>query len=329
MPSALRLNLGAPGALEFRSQLRILQVLEPGPTGSNRPHVSATLHIVLPAQRIHAAAISPDVSCKQRQVDQCHHVVHCIVMFRNPERPANLAALSLRVSMRRLPNRFRWHTGLALRSVQRVFLHALAVSLKSTRRVPDEGLIGQTGYDDLPTHGVGQRNVTSHVKPQPHIRPLRRTRAPRIHHVQFRSVANPLEDVMKKDRVCLAGVRTPQQDYLALFDFAVRARSPTGSEYRRQTGDAGRVSSSVATVDVVGTDHRPHKLLCHVITFIGGLRTTEHPKRPRAMFLDLPSKPCGNPVQSLVPTRRAMLPILANLWRRQSFLPRVAHTRLS
>jgi hypothetical protein len=58
-----------------------------------------------------------------------------------------------------------------------------------------------------------------------------------------------------------AGVRTPQKDDVRLFDFAIGACSASRSENRRQTGDAGSVSSTVATIDVVATDDRARKFL--------------------------------------------------------------------
>src|SRR6266436_8563609 len=114
MPTAFRFDLGVPGVLEFRAQLRILHVLEAGQAVRDRSHVSAALHIVLSPQRIHTAAVSPDMSGKQRKIDQRYHVVHGVVMFRNPQRPANLCAFGLRVSVRGPPNYFRWYAAFAL-----------------------------------------------------------------------------------------------------------------------------------------------------------------------------------------------------------------------
>src|SRR5882762_1523476 len=132
--------------------------------------------------------------------------------------------------------------------------------------------------------------------------------------------------MMKKNRMRVPRVRTPQQDHLALFNLAVRTRPAPRPENRRQTGDARRVSSPVASVDVIRADHRAHKLLRHVVQLIRGFRTTEHPKRPRAMLFDLLAKSRGNPVQRLIPACRTMLPLLAKQWRGQSFLHRIAHT---
>jgi hypothetical protein len=67
--------------------------------------------------------------------------------------------------------------------------------------------------------------------------------------------------MVKENRMGFASVRTPKQNDVRLFDFAVGTCAATRSENRRQTGDAWSVSSAVATVNVVAADHRPRKLL--------------------------------------------------------------------
>src|SRR3989449_11483455 len=325
MPSAFRVNLRAPRAFEFRAQLGIFHVLEARQAVGNRAHVAAALHVILPAQRIYAAAVSPDVSRQQREVDQRHHVVDSVMMFRNSERPANLRALGFRISVCRPPDYLRRHTRFAFGSLQRIFLDALAVRIESARRVLDEFLVRKTRRNNFAPHGVGQRNVTPHIQPQPHIRPLRRTRTPWIYHVQLSAVANALEHVVKKNRMSVPGVRTPQQDYFTLFNFAVRTRPAPRSKNRRQTGDARGMSSAVTTVDVVGADYRAHKFLRHVIQLIGGLRATEHPERMRPVLFNLFAESRGHPVERFIPARRAMLPVLAKQRSWESFFLRVTH----
>src|SRR5207248_3004733 len=93
-------------------------MLKPRQAVGNRAHVAAALHIVLPAQRIEAASIATDVSREQPEVDQRQHVVDRVVMLGDAQRPANLRALGLGIRMRRLPNRFRRHPGLAFRALE-------------------------------------------------------------------------------------------------------------------------------------------------------------------------------------------------------------------
>jgi hypothetical protein len=110
----------------------------------------------------------------------------------------------------------------------------------------------------------------------------------------------------------LPRVRTPEEDDIRLFDFTIRTRAPARAEYRRQTGDAWRVSSPVATIDVVAADHRPHEFLCGVIKLVRGLRATEHSKRARTVRIHLPPDSRGRQIQSLVPAGGAVTSVLAH-----------------
>ena len=117
-------------------------MLKPRQAVGNRAHVAAALHIVLPAQRIEAASIATDVSREQPEVDQRQHVVDRVVMLGDAQRPANLRALGLGIRMRRLPNRFRRHAGLAFRALQRVLLDARAISVKAASSMLNELFVG-------------------------------------------------------------------------------------------------------------------------------------------------------------------------------------------
>ena len=92
---------------------------------------------------------------------------------------------------------------------------------------------------------------------------------------------------MEKNGMRLASVRTPKENNVRPFDFAVGTRPAARSENRRQTGDAWGVSSPVATINIVRADDRADELLCHVIQFVGGLRATEHAERARAVLFHL------------------------------------------
>ena len=61
-------------------------------------HVAATLHVILAAQWIQPAAVASDMAGEQRQIDQCEHVVHGVVMLGDSERPADDGAICFGVS---------------------------------------------------------------------------------------------------------------------------------------------------------------------------------------------------------------------------------------
>jgi len=81
-------------------------------------------------------------------------------------------------------------------------------------------------------------------------------------------------------------VRAPQQDDVGVLNFAIRACPPACPEYRRQTGDAGSMSSPVAAINIIGAHDTANEFLRRVVQFVRGLGATEHAEIPRVVLLD-------------------------------------------
>ena len=71
-----------------------------------------------------------------------------------------------------------------------------------------------------------------------------------------------LEEMMKEYWVRLACIRTPKQNDVRIFYLAIRAGASACSENRRQTGDAGGVSSPVAAINIVSAHHAANEFHC-------------------------------------------------------------------
>ncbi len=257
---------------------------------------------------------------KQRKVDEGDDIVHGVVMLRDTQSPADLGARSAAVGMGHSADGFSGHARLTLGSLEGVFLNVGLVGFESASGVLDELFVSQPGDDDFAAHRVGQRNIGTHVQAQPEIGPLRGTGAPRIHDIEFSAVANAFQQMMKKDRVRFPGVRSPQQDHVSAFNFAIRACPATCSEYRRQTGDARGVSSPVAAIDIVRAHHAADEFLRRVVQFVSGLGATEHAKVPRIVFLDGFAERCSDAVHGFIPRSGTMRTVLAHQWLGQTGL---------
>jgi hypothetical protein len=107
--------------------------------------------------------------------------------------------------------------------------------------------------------------------------------------------------VMEENRMRFPGVRSPQQDHAGVFDFAVRACPSACTEYRRQTGDAGGVSSSVAAIDIVRAHDAANEFLRCVVQFVGGLGATKHAKVARIFLRDRPAEGRSGAVHGFIP----------------------------
>jgi hypothetical protein len=234
------------------------------------------------------------------------------VMLGDAQRPAKFSARSFGVRMRHFEDCRCGHAGLAFGAFERVFFYHRFVIFEAARGILDELLIHQPGRNNFAAHRVCQRHIRTHIEAEPYIGPLRRTRAARVDYEKFRAAAQTLQEVMKKNRMGLAGVRAPQKNYIRLFNFAVGAGAPSRTEYRRQTGDAGGVSSAVAAIDVVAADHCANEFLRGVIQFIGRFRATEHSKRARPAQSDFGTDAFGDAIESLFPCRGTMLSIFAD-----------------
>ena len=106
---------------------------------------------------------------------------------------------------------------------------------------------------------------------------------------------------MKKDRVRLARIRSPQQDKVGFRDLLVGARAAARSEDRRQTDDARSVSRSVAAVDVVAADDDASEFLRDEVYFVGRLRTAEHSVRMSTVALARAAQCGGGAIERFAP----------------------------
>jgi hypothetical protein len=116
--------------------------------------------------------------------------------------------------------------------------------------------------------------------------------------------------MVEENRVGFSRVRSPQKNGIRVFDLAIRTSPTACSENRRQTGDAGGMSSAVATVDVIRPHDAANEFLRRVVQFVGGLRATEHAKVTRIVFVDRLAERRGDAVHGFVPrsgTKRSIL----------------------
>ena len=318
VPAVLGPDRRAPGRLEAGARLVVaLDVLEAGELVRDRAHVAAALDVVLAAQRVEPRAEPPDVAAEQGQVDQREDVVDGVVVLRDPERPADHAAVGARERVRRLADHLGGNAGQPLALGERERLHRGRVVVVALGRVVDEGAVREAGVDDLARHRVRERDVGADVEPEPAVGPLRRGRAARIDDEEPGAVVDALEQVVEEDRVRLARVRAPEQDHVGLLDLCVGRRSAACSEHRRQTDDARSVSGSVTGVDVVRAHHLTGELLRQEVHLVRRLGAREDPERLRGVGLARTGKAGCGTVERLGPARGPQHAAVADERRRQ------------
>ena len=162
-----------------RGRRRRRERWKPGQPVRDRAHVTAALHVVLPAQRLHARAVAADVAAEQREVDQREDVVDRVVVLGDPERPADLRAVRLAEQVRRLVDRIGGNPRHARRLVERPLLDGLAERVVAGRRALDELRVHELRVDELARDRVRERDVGADIEAEPQVRPLRRRGAAR------------------------------------------------------------------------------------------------------------------------------------------------------
>src|SRR3954464_3173700 len=106
---------------------------------------------------------------------------------------------------------------------------------------------------------------------------------------------------MEENRMGFTRVGPPQEDQIGLLNLPVGAGAAPGPEHRRQTDDAGCVSSPVAAVDVVRADDDAGELLRHEVTLGPRLRAAEQAERVRPSGRNGGAEAVGGAAERLVP----------------------------
>ena len=126
--------------------------------------------------------------------------------------------------------------------------------------------------------------------------------------------------MVEENRMRFPRVRSPQQDDVGIFNLAIRTGPAARSEDRRQTGDAGGVSSPVAAINVVRTHDAANEFLRRIIQLVCGLRATEHAKIPRIVLRNGFAERHGDAFQGFIPGGWTMRTVLAHQRLRQAWL---------
>ncbi len=138
VPATLWRDRDAPGRVELRAELVVLDVLEAGQSIGQGAHVAAALHVVLATERVDAAPVATDVAGQQHEVDQGQDVVDRVVVLGDAERPADHRPRRGRQRVRQLADGVGRDTGLALGVLERVRLDLGLVGIEVGGRPADE-----------------------------------------------------------------------------------------------------------------------------------------------------------------------------------------------
>ena len=128
----------APGRVELRTELVVLDVLEARQSIGQGAHVAAALDVVLASERVDAAAVAADVAGQEHEIDQGEDVVDRVVVLGDAQRPADHRPRRRGQRVRQLADGVGRDTGLALGVLERVRLDLGLVGVEVDGRPLDE-----------------------------------------------------------------------------------------------------------------------------------------------------------------------------------------------
>ena len=212
VPPVLGRHRGSPLGFELGAGVVVLDVLESWQLVRQGAHVAAALHVVLAAQWRESGTESADLAGQDREVAQREHVVDAVVVLGDTERPAQLRGVGGGVRVGELTDGVGGYARDLLATLEGPLLDRGGVLLVAAGGALDERQVHETGVDDLPGDGVGERDVGADVEAQPPVGELRGLATARIDDVQLGAVVDRGQHVVEEDRVRVARVGAPHHD---------------------------------------------------------------------------------------------------------------------
>ena len=243
-------------------------------------HVAGALHVVLPAQRIDADAVAPDIAGRHGEVRHRHHRGRALAVLGDAEPVIDRAIAAGGVEPRRGAYIGRRHAGIGLARFRRVLLAGdeagPMLEIAEIAALAHISLVDQPlGHDDM-AQRIEQRDIGAGAQRQVVIRLHMRG----LHHVdpagigddQLGALADALLHPRCEDRVAVSRVGADDEDDVGLGDGLEVLRAGRGAERRAQPIAGRRVADAGAGIDIVVAEGGAHQLLDEEDLLVGAAR---------------------------------------------------------
>ena len=261
-------------------------------------HVAGALHIILPAQRIHANALAAKIARRHRQIGHAHDHGGALAVFgdakpvidgaiapgcEEPRGGAHIGGFHAGDRFNRFGRIFR------ARDEARPCLEISEIAALAHKGFIDEAL----GHDDM-GEGVDHGHVGAGQQRQMigglHMGRLDEIDAARVHHDELRTLPQAPLHARGEDGMGVRGIGADDEDHIGLLDRFEILRASRCAEGGLQSIARGRVAHAGAGVDVVVAKARAHQLLhdedffvraarggdgAHGVAAMGGLNALE------------------------------------------------------
>ena len=267
----------------------------------DQPHVRGALHVVLPAQRVQAAARTADVAGDRAQRDQAAGVVRAGGVLGDPHPPEDHAGAGLAPDPGDPADDVGGDPGDLFGPFRRIVPNGLGESLVVAGPPGDVVVVHQVQPDDLVHHGVVEGHVGARLELAVDVGVVGHLVGPRVDVDDRGAEAARLLEEARRHRVVGGGVAAGDDGHVGVDHVAVGGGDRAGADALEQGGHAGGVAQPGAVVHVVGVEPGPDQLLEEVGLLVGALGRAEAGDRGRAAGrVDL-GQPAGHQVQRFLP----------------------------
>ena len=286
------IDLNAPDFLEDVAHGFALHMAVAGQFMRERAHIARALHVVLPAQRVHAHTGAADIARHHRQVGNADDRGRALGMLSHAQPVIDRTVSATRIKAGRCAHFIGLHARQQLHRFGRVLGLAdkfgIVLEFIPIAAVADEIFVKEPLSHDHMGQGGDDRHVGARCKCQVvrclDMRAFHHFGAARINHDQLGPLTQALFQAAGEDRVARDRIGPDHNDHIGLFYRIKVLRSSRGAQRLAQAVTRGRVADACAGVGVVVQEDRTGKFLHEIGFFVGAARRGDHADRMAPMI---------------------------------------------
>ena len=299
--SLLGIERGAPGGLEARAHVGVLDRHVVGEEHRDQSGVGGALHVVLAAQRMEPGAGPSDLAADQRERDQAARIVGAVGVLGDAHAPEDDGGLGARIGARHRAQRVGIDAADRRHLLRRERFDVLGELREAFGVGLDVLLVVELLGDDHVEHGVEHRHVGA-VGELEHVGGMALERlAARVHHDELGAALRRLLEEGRRDRMVLRRVGADHDDDVGVLALVEGRGHRGGADAFQQRRDRGGVAQPRAVVDIVGAEAGAHQLLEQIGLLVRALGRAESGERAGALAVADFLQAGGGAVERLLP----------------------------
>ena len=260
----------APGFFKFFAHGIIGHVLIAGEFVGHGTHVAGTLDVVLPPQRVDAAAAAAQLTNHHGHVGHGHNALGAGGMLRDAQAVDDGRFGGPGVQPRGPAQILRIDVADLRHALGRITEHDLFELFKALGAFGDKFLVDEPFGEKHVHHAIGKGHVRAGAELEVNVGALGKADVPGVHHDELRSPGERPADLHAHHGVGLLRVGAHQQDHVHILrDVGNGVRHGAGAQGHGQAGHGSAVAHPRAVVGVIAAKAGAHHFLHHVDILVG------------------------------------------------------------